>query len=86
MARILIADDEEDTRTMPSVALRPAGHETVLAADGDQALRRYEVGSADVAVIDIFMPTKDGLETIRELRSSSARRLGLALFRHMRSQ
>jgi CheY-like chemotaxis protein len=71
VARILIADDSEDTRTMLSETLRLAGHETILAADGDQALRLYELGGADVVVVDMFMPRKDGLATIRELRLRS---------------
>ncbi len=71
MARVLIADDHEEVRGLFSAALRRAGHETVVAVDGDDALRQHASHGADVAVIDLVMPGPDSLETIRELRERS---------------
>ena len=67
MARILIVDDEPDVRTVTEVILAAAGHDVVVAANGLEALEAQRRARADLAVIDLFMPDKDGLETIQEL-------------------
>jgi CheY-like chemotaxis protein len=51
-------------------SLEAAGHEVADARHGDEGLRLYRDRPADVVVCDLFMPEKDGLETIRELRVS----------------
>jgi CheY-like chemotaxis protein len=68
MARILVVDDHEDSRELAAFILATAGHQTVQAADGDEALAALKREPIDLAVIDIFMPVKDGIEVIREIR------------------
>ena len=68
MALILVVDDEPDVRAFVAAALRLAGHEVDVAADGSEALRRYRARRADLVIMDIFMPEKEGLETIMDLR------------------
>ncbi len=68
MARILIIDDEPVTRAMLEEMLKSAGHETVSAADGSEGLKQYHARPSDLVITDLFMPEKDGLEVIRELR------------------
>jgi CheY-like chemotaxis protein len=41
MALVLVVDDEEDMRRVVEVMLKNAGHDTVLAADGNDALRQF---------------------------------------------
>jgi CheY-like chemotaxis protein len=60
MARVLIVDDEPDVLLMLRIALESAGHETGLAADGDEALQRLRRDRFDVVVLDIMMPVLDG--------------------------
>jgi CheY-like chemotaxis protein len=69
MARILIIDDDAQEREFLHHVLESAGHEVVEAAEGGQALRAYRDRPADLVLCDIFMPGKEGLETIRELRA-----------------
>src|SRR4051812_42626081 len=64
MKRILVVDDNEDTRRLLHIALSAEGFEVVTAIDGDEALRVQGSTPADVLVTDIFMPNRDGLETI----------------------
>ena len=71
-ARILVADDHADTRELLAAVLRRAGHDTLMAADGEEAMQIFRRDGADVVVVDIFMPTKDGIETVRELRQASS--------------
>jgi CheY-like chemotaxis protein len=68
MARILIADDEEDFSLLLQRALAAAGHEIRPARDGNEAINALKAAPADLAIVDIFMPGKDGIETIQEVR------------------
>jgi DNA-binding response OmpR family regulator len=69
MARILVIDDEPDTRAMLEQTLKSAGYEVILAADGREGVMRHRSNPADLVITDLYMPIQDGLETIRELRS-----------------
>lgn len=73
MARILVVDDEPDIRALLEMTLRLGGHEVVPAADGNEALARQRETPADLVLVDIFMPEKEGIETIIELRQSFPR-------------
>ena len=68
MARILIIDDDADTRSLLEEVLKSARHQTVTAADGKEGFREYLANPADLVITDMFMPEKDGFETIVELR------------------
>ena len=68
-ARILVADDHEDARDLLLVILKTEGYDVILAADGEEALSRFRERPADVVILDMFMPRKDGVATIRELRA-----------------
>jgi CheY-like chemotaxis protein len=68
VARILVIDDEPDIRALLETALRLDGHTVALAGDGFEGLRRQREAPADLAIVDIFMPEKEGIETIIELR------------------
>ena len=67
-ARLLVVDDHPDTRDMLLVILKTEGYDVVLATDGDEALAAYRERPADVVLLDMFMPRKDGVSTIRDLR------------------
>ncbi len=45
-----------------------AGHDVRVALDGNEALAQLKVAPAEVAIVDLFMPGKDGIETIQEIR------------------
>ena len=68
MARILVIDDEELLRKTVRVILEVDGHEVLEAADGDLALGILRAQGADLVLVDMFMPKRDGLEVIRALR------------------
>ena len=71
MARVLIADDDIDARKVFGEAIRDGGHAVALAANGIEALRLYSTFRPDVVIVDVFMPFKDGLEVITDLRRTS---------------
>jgi two-component system response regulator (stage 0 sporulation protein F) len=66
MARILVADDETVIRQALGEVLRAAGHKVVEAKDGRVDHRVLQ--GVDAAIVDIFMPERDGLELILDIR------------------
>ena len=68
MARILVIDDDGDVRTLLCVQLEAAGHEVRAAADGVAGMALQRKSPAELVVTDIYMPEKEGIETIRELK------------------
>ena len=72
--RILLVDDDPDVRRSLGNALTKAGYEVVPAGNGVEAIRQWRDNhGGDLVILDMFMPEKDGLETIVELRNHSPR-------------
>ena len=69
MAMILLVDDEAETRANLRAMLELMGHEVHDAAGGRDGCLLAEGQPFDCAVVDIFMPGMDGLETIQILKS-----------------
>jgi EAL domain-containing protein (putative c-di-GMP-specific phosphodiesterase class I)/DNA-binding response OmpR family regulator len=67
---ILIADDDPAIRLFLETALRQEGFDTVLAANGREALERLGEHPIEVLLLDVQMPVLDGLRTLREIRAS----------------
>jgi CheY-like chemotaxis protein len=61
MARIVVADDEVDIRSLVSRALAQDGHHVRVAADGAVALDLLAREPADLVLSDIRMPVMDGI-------------------------
>ena len=72
-AKILIAEDNADTREALRLALELEGYEVRGAANGDDALRLQVTEPADVLVTDLFMPERDGFETLAAFRKNFPR-------------
>ncbi|NLF39654.1 response regulator [bacterium] len=69
MAHILVVDDNPGIRKLLVTALRVAGYDVSEASDGSEALDRMRAQKADLVIADILMPSKDGVEMIKEVRS-----------------
>jgi two-component system response regulator AtoC len=68
-ARILVVEDELEIRNYFGLTLRSLGYQVELAADGSEALDRLsEVGDIAAVLLDVAMPNRDGIETLREIR------------------
>lgn len=79
MARILIIDDESNIRKPLQMLLERAGHDVSTAADGGEGVRLRRERAGDLAITDIHMPGKNGLETIIELRQIAPKARILAM-------
>ncbi len=73
--RIMIVEDELDTREMIAEGLESYGAYVLLAASGAEALRILSRQHLDVLVCDIGMPVMDGHELMRIIRSDSSGRM-----------
>lgn len=69
MALILVIDDDAALRRMIRLALEAADHEVLEAEDGARGMALLGSRAPDLLVTDILMPTKEGIETIREVRA-----------------
>ena len=74
MKKVLIAEDEASIREFIVINLKRSGYDVVEAENGEEAINKYEEenGNIDVAVLDIMMPLKDGLEVCKYLRAKSS--------------
>jgi len=68
-SRILVIDDDAPLRHSIRRALEQAGHDVLEAPDGATGVRLYRERGADVVILDIFMPERDGLEVIQNLQA-----------------
>jgi len=67
-ARILIAEDNEANLALVEYLLRAAGHRTVAATDGLQAVRLTREVRPDLVICDLQMPEVDGYSVLAQLR------------------
>ena len=70
-ATILVVDDEERLRELLRGYLAHAGFRVLQAADGFQALELVRAHNPDLLVLDLMLPSLDGLEVCRQLRTFS---------------
>jgi DNA-binding response OmpR family regulator len=66
--RVLIVDDNEDMRDSLQLLLNFIGYAAEVACDGQQALESQRRRAAHILITDIFMPGKEGMETIEAFR------------------
>lgn len=66
--KILIVDDEPDIVEFITYSLKGKGYLTATAKDGFEAIRKAKDFRPDLILLDIMMPNKDGIQTIKELR------------------
>jgi two-component system OmpR family response regulator len=71
VARVLVADDDRHIREVVRFALERDGHRVVEAEDGARALEEFRSEAADLVVLDIVMPERDGLDVCRAIRQTS---------------
>jgi CheY-like chemotaxis protein len=69
MAHVLVIDDDDFSRQMAAQILRRLGHECSAAENGAIGVTRVRRQRPDLVITDIFMPERDGIETIGEIRA-----------------
>src|SRR6478735_12271962 len=71
MPRILIADDDSALRGALRDAMRDEGHDVSEVDSGDKVLSAFAApDSPELVIMDVRMPSKSGLDVLRELRTT----------------
>ncbi len=69
---ILVVDDEQSYRDALSVALQREGFLVETAADGAEAIARFEASRPALVLLDVMLPKMSGIDVCRELRTPVA--------------
>jgi two-component system response regulator RegX3 len=71
VTKVLVVEDEESFSDALSYMLRREQYEVEVAADGNEALKAFDRGGADIVLLDLMLPGLSGTEVCRELRARS---------------
>jgi DNA-binding NtrC family response regulator len=67
-AKILLVDDEEEFTNSLAQRLETRGFDVHTSYNGDDAIARIRDHEVDVVILDVLMPGKSGVETLREIK------------------
>ncbi len=70
--KVLIVDDEPDTLELVKLVLESGGFETMLAANGMEALAQIDRTKPDLVLLDIMMPDMDGWDVFRKIKEKDS--------------
>jgi YesN/AraC family two-component response regulator len=71
MTKILVVDDQEYVTDGLKIIFELKGYEIITAKNGNEAIQLFNTEKPDILITDIFMPEKDGLETIMQIKLDS---------------
>ena len=66
--KVMLIDDDENTRKFLSVLLSENGYEPVTAADGREGIEKLQDEKVDLIVLDVMMPKKTGFVVFKQLK------------------
>lgn len=66
--KILLVDDDPDFVEATKIILESKPYEVIVAADGDEGLRKAREENPDLILLDIIMPVENGFTTAEQLK------------------
>lgn len=72
MKKILIVEDDTYLANAHRVKLTKSGFETMMAYDGEEAIKAYSTFNPDLMILDLIMPNKDGFAVLEELKKKQS--------------
>ena len=69
--RILVVDDDEDTRALLTMMLQKEGFQIQTAFDGQDALAKVKQSAPDLMILDVMLPRCGGYEVLRALQQGA---------------
>ena len=69
---VIVAEDDEDILALVAFRLKKADYSVLEARDGEEALELVLGHSPDLAVLDVRMPKRDGLDVTRQIRENDS--------------
>jgi two-component system response regulator MtrA len=70
-AHVLVVEDDPSIREVATLGLEQAGFQVTSNGDGREGLIRFRQGAFDLVLLDVMLPSLDGFEVLREIRSES---------------
>ena len=70
-AKLLVVDDDQALAEMLGIVLRKEGYDVATCGDGGRALAMFRELRPDLVLLDVMLPTMDGIEVARQLRLDS---------------
>jgi two-component system response regulator AtoC len=70
--QILVVDDEANMRRVLEIMLQKMGYRVLSAANGREALERYQANAVDLVITDLRMPEMDGIGLLAALREAGS--------------
>lgn len=67
--KVLAVDDNRTNLHILQVFLKKLGHDVILAENGEEAVRKFEIESPNLVLLDIMMPVMDGFEAARRIKA-----------------
>tara|TARA_B100000686_G_scaffold342673_1_gene422264 strand:- start:387 stop:1079 length:693 start_codon:yes stop_codon:yes gene_type:complete len=71
ISKVLLADDDNNILVSLSSYLQESGFEVITARDGIEALNKFHADPPDIVLLDIMMPSMNGLDVLKQLRTTS---------------
>lgn len=68
MSKILVIEDDDAVRLSLQMMLEDGGYDVEIAENGEIGIELFRKAPADLVITDLFMPKKEGIETISELK------------------
>ena len=72
MTRILVVEDEKSFSEPLSFLLGKEGYEVEVAADGNEAISKFDKSGADLVLLDLMLPGISGTEVCKQIRATSS--------------
>lgn len=69
--KVLIVDDNKQITAILEAYAKKEGYETLIADDGEEALKIFQQENLDIILLDVMMPKIDGFEVCRQIRKIS---------------
>ena len=67
--KVLLAEDSKTNQILIRAYIEEAGHDIIIANDGQQAVTSFINERPDLVLMDIIMPGKDGIEAAKEIKA-----------------
>ena len=80
--KLLIVDDEKNLRSSLQAILRDEGYQTDAVSSGEACLEKLKKNKYDTILLDIWLPGKDGIEILKEIRSRRPRQYVIIISGH----
>ena len=74
--KILVVDDELDTRTFLFTLLETSGYTPVVAVNGQEGILKARQVKPELIILDVMMPEEGGIQLYRDIKNSRVFRTG----------